>query len=156
MVKRRKSKQIPAHRAVPDSSPQTAISRPVDHSAGPHGAEPGAAFGISASSWDSFEPIDVSVDSRREAGASKARTTTTSTLYPPRAPRSSPKRAPNSVEYRRLKAVAKELEKLHRQERILLVERDGLIAQLRAEGESWALLASLTGLSRQALSKRTH
>jgi len=63
--------------------------------------------------------------------------------------------ASRSVDLRRIAELSKELSKLHKQERALLAERDVLIGRLRREGESWASLSSRTGLSRQALSKRT-
>ncbi|QEW03622.1 hypothetical protein [Microbacterium lushaniae] len=63
--------------------------------------------------------------------------------------------ASRSVDLRRIADLSKELSKLHRHERALLAERDVLVQRLRSEGESWASLSSRTGLSRQALSKRT-
>lgn len=64
-------------------------------------------------------------------------------------------RASRSVDLRRIADLSKELDKLHKHERALLAERDVLVRRLRSEGESWASLSSRTGLSRQALSKRT-
>ena len=55
----------------------------------------------------------------------------------------------------RLSEIAKSLVKLHREETALLRERDELIAQLRKRDVPWSTLAMRTGLSRQALSKRT-
>ncbi|GAB2852371.1 hypothetical protein GCM10027024_30240 [Microbacterium insulae] len=63
--------------------------------------------------------------------------------------------ASRSVDLRRIADLSKELSKLHKHERALLAERDVLVRRLRSEGESWASLSSRTGLSRQALSKRT-
>jgi hypothetical protein len=56
---------------------------------------------------------------------------------------------------RRLRDICRQLEKLHRAERTLLHERDGLVGALRSADVSWALLSTWSGLSRQALSKRT-
>ncbi len=64
-------------------------------------------------------------------------------------------RASRSFDLRRITDLSKELSKLHKQEQTLLAERDVLVRRLRSEGESWASLSSRTGLSRQALSKRT-
>lgn len=55
----------------------------------------------------------------------------------------------------RAQAIATELESLRQREVDLLSERDRLITLLRDAGHSWNALASRTGLSRQALSKRT-
>ena len=54
----------------------------------------------------------------------------------------------------RLRDISRQLEKLHRAERTLLVERDELVRTLRRVDVSWALLSTWSGLSRQALSKR--
>lgn len=54
----------------------------------------------------------------------------------------------------RLRDISKQLDKLHRAERSLLDERDGLIDALRKTDVSWAMLSSWSGLSRQAMSKR--
>jgi hypothetical protein len=59
------------------------------------------------------------------------------------------------TELSRLSEIAKSLVKLHREETALLRERDELIAQLRKQEVPWSTLAMRTGLSRQALSKRT-
>lgn len=55
----------------------------------------------------------------------------------------------------RLRDLSRQLEKLHRAEEALLHERDELVDALREVEVSWALLSSWSGLSRQALSKRT-
>ncbi|MCC2031060.1 hypothetical protein [Microbacterium allomyrinae] len=57
---------------------------------------------------------------------------------------------------KRLRDISRQLEKLHRAERALLTERDELVGTLRAVEVSWAQLATWSGLSRQALSKRTN
>lgn len=54
----------------------------------------------------------------------------------------------------RLRDISKQLEKLHRAERSLLLERDRLIAALRKVDVSWAMLSTWSGLSRQGMSKR--
>ena len=54
----------------------------------------------------------------------------------------------------RVSAISRDLEKLHREEARLLQERDELVAWLRLQGESWAMLSTRTKLSRQALMKR--
>ena len=54
----------------------------------------------------------------------------------------------------RLGQVGRALGRLRLEEDRLRDERDQLIAHLRELGESWNSLASRTGLSRQALSKR--
>jgi hypothetical protein len=56
----------------------------------------------------------------------------------------------------RLGDLGRSLVLLRREQDALLVERDQLIAQLREVGENWNSLASRTGLSRQALTKRTN
>lgn len=55
---------------------------------------------------------------------------------------------------KRLGALSTELERLHKQETVLLRERDQLVRDLRETGSSWASLSSRTRLSRQALMKR--
>ena len=50
--------------------------------------------------------------------------------------------------------ITAEFESLRRRQGALLSERDRLITLLRDAGHSWNTLASRTGLSRQALSKR--
>jgi hypothetical protein len=55
----------------------------------------------------------------------------------------------------RLRDISRQLEKLHRAKHVLLHERDELVDTLREVEVSWALLSSWSGLSRQALSKRT-
>ncbi|GAA1938312.1 hypothetical protein GCM10009775_33000 [Microbacterium aoyamense] len=77
----------------------------------------------------------------------------------PRAARSTPaapweKKSARLAGLSRLGEISKSLAKLHREEVALLKERDALITQLRSEDVSWALLATRTGISRQALSKR--
>lgn len=57
-------------------------------------------------------------------------------------------------ELKRLSEISKSLSKLHRDEAALLRERDMLVAHLRKQEVSWSSLATRTGLSRQALSKR--
>ena len=57
---------------------------------------------------------------------------------------------------KRLRDISRQLEKLHRAERALLTERDELVGTLRAVEVSWAQLSTWSGLSRQALSKRTN
>ena len=54
----------------------------------------------------------------------------------------------------RLSVVSRDLETHHREEARLLHERDELVAWLRREGESWAMLSPRTKLSRRALMKR--
>jgi hypothetical protein len=55
----------------------------------------------------------------------------------------------------RLGYLGRSLDRLRREQDGLLLERDQLIVRLRDVGESWNSPASRTGLSRQALSKRT-
>jgi hypothetical protein len=55
----------------------------------------------------------------------------------------------------RLSNVSRELERLHRDEARLLIERDELVTLLRSHGLSWNALSSRTRLSRQALMKRS-
>jgi len=55
---------------------------------------------------------------------------------------------------KRLSEVAEAMAELHLQERELRTQRDELIDDLRAVGESWNSLASRTRLSRRALIKR--
>jgi hypothetical protein len=55
---------------------------------------------------------------------------------------------------KRLQEVSRIIDRLRAEQDAALMERDTLIAQLRTVGESWNSLAALTGLSRQALSKR--
>lgn len=55
----------------------------------------------------------------------------------------------------RLGYLGRSLDRLRREQDALLLERDQLVIRLREVGESWNSLASRTGLSRQALSKRT-
>jgi hypothetical protein len=54
----------------------------------------------------------------------------------------------------RLREVGEAMAQIDLQERRLRSERDQLIDDLRAVGESWNSLASRTGLSRRALMKR--
>lgn len=55
---------------------------------------------------------------------------------------------------RHLRDVASTIERLRREQAAARTERDQLITRLRNAGESWNSLAALTGLSRQALSRR--
>lgn len=55
---------------------------------------------------------------------------------------------------RHLRDVASRIERLRREQAAARTERDQLITRLRKAGESWNSLAALTGLSRQALSRR--
>jgi hypothetical protein len=55
----------------------------------------------------------------------------------------------------RLRDVASTIERLRREQDVARAERDQLITRLRNAGESWNSLVALTGLSRQALSRRT-
>jgi hypothetical protein len=54
----------------------------------------------------------------------------------------------------RLRDVASTIERLRREQDVARAERDQLITRLRNAGESWNSLVALTGLSRQALSRR--
>lgn len=56
---------------------------------------------------------------------------------------------------RRLRDISRQLDRFHRAESALLRERDGLVRALRSNDVSWAMLSTWSGLSRQALSKRT-
>ena len=56
----------------------------------------------------------------------------------------------------RLRDISRQLDKLHKAESALLQERDELVRTLRRVDASWALLATWSGLSRQALSKRVN
>ena len=56
---------------------------------------------------------------------------------------------------KRLHDVSRTIDRLRSERDAALLERDELIASLREVGESWNLLAARTGLSRQALSKRS-
>lgn len=53
-----------------------------------------------------------------------------------------------------LRGLAHSLDELRLQERALVAERDQLVELLRNSGDSWDSLVAITGLSRQALSKR--
>ena len=55
----------------------------------------------------------------------------------------------------RLSVLSRDLERLHREEARRLQERDQLVQWLRGQGQSWVTLSARTGLSRQALMKRT-
>ena len=55
---------------------------------------------------------------------------------------------------KRLHDVSRTIDRLREEQDAALLERDQLISQLREVGESWNSLATRTGLSRQALSKR--
>jgi hypothetical protein len=55
----------------------------------------------------------------------------------------------------RLSTITAEFEATRQREIELRLERDALISALRQRGHSWNALAMRTGLSRQALSKRT-
>lgn len=154
MTKRRRAKQTPANSGLQELATNADVSRP-DESSGRPSAAQGSAFGLPAvnrvyrerplaPAADGFDghtkgqpakpaPVPVSQSSSRLGRARDSRL----------------------LGLQRLKALSRELQKLHRQEQSLLRERDQLVAQLRREGESWASLSSRTGLSRQALSKRT-
>jgi hypothetical protein len=154
MTKRRKAKQTAANRGSRELSTDADMSRPDASSGLPHAAQ-GSAFGLSTASRVYPErplaPVDGDLDERtpsRPANLTPARVSQPSSGL-------GRAREPKLVRLQRLKALSRELEKLHRQEQSLLRERDRLVAQLRREGESWASLSSRTGLSRQALSKRT-
>ena len=56
---------------------------------------------------------------------------------------------------KRLSEVSQGIVRLRLEQESALLERDKLIARLREVGESWNSLAARTGLSRQALSKRS-
>lgn len=154
MTKRRKGKQTAANSVSPESATNSEMSRP-DESSSRASAAQGSAFGLSA----------VNHVYRERPLASGAADLDDRTNGRPANPAPVPARQPSSrlgrardprlIGLQRLKALSRELEKLHRQEQSLLRERDRLVAQLRREGESWASLSSRTGLSRQALSKRT-
>lgn len=153
MTKRRKAKQTAANRGSQEFSTDIDMSRP-DASSAPHAAQ-GSAFGLSTASRvypeRSLALVDGDLDERtpsRPANPTPVRVSQPSS-------RVGRGRDSRSVGLQRLKTLSRELEKLHRQEQSLLRERDRLVAQLRHEGESWASLSSRTGLSRQALSKRT-
>lgn len=53
-----------------------------------------------------------------------------------------------------LRGLAQSLNELRLKERALVAERDDLVELLRSSGGSWDSLVAITGLSRQALSKR--
>lgn len=53
-----------------------------------------------------------------------------------------------------LRRVAQSLDELRLQETALVAQRDQLVQLLRDSGGSWDSLVAITGLSRQALSKR--
>lgn len=53
-----------------------------------------------------------------------------------------------------LRGLAHSLDELRLQESALVAERDELVELLRNSGGSWNSLVAITGLSRQALSKR--
>ncbi|MFE4950512.1 hypothetical protein ACFQ9V_10440 [Leifsonia sp. NPDC056665] len=55
---------------------------------------------------------------------------------------------------KRLHDISRTIDRLRDEQDAALLERDQLISQLREVGESWNSLATRTGLSRQALSKR--
>lgn len=154
MTKRRKGKQTAANSVSPESATNSEMSRPDEFSSRASAAQ-GSAFGLSA----------VSRGDRERPLASGAADLDDRTKGRPANPAPVPVRQsssrlgrardPRLIGLQRLKALSRELEKLHRQEHSLLRERDRLVAQLRSDGESWASLSSRTGLSRQALSKRT-
>lgn len=154
MTKRRKGKQTAANSVSPESATNSEMSRP-DESSSRASAAQGSAFGLSGVNRVYRErplatgaaDLDVRTNGRPEYAAPVPVTQPSSRL--------SGGRDSRLVGLQRLKALSRELEKLHRQEHSLLRERDRLVAQLRSEGESWASLSSRTGLSRQALSKRT-
>lgn len=154
MTKRRKAKQTAANIGLQESPANADVSRPDETSGRPTAAQ-GSAFGLYAENRvyreRSLAPVDAKPNQRtpsRPADPTPARVSKPAS----RLGRGSDSR---SVGLQRLKALSRELEKLHRQEHALLRERDRLVEQLRSEGESWASLSSRTGLSRQALSKRT-
>lgn len=154
MTKRRKGKQTAANSVSPESATNSEMSRPDEFSSRASAAQ-GSAFGLSA----------VSRGDRERPLASGAADLDDRTKGRPANPAPVPVRQsssrlgrardPRLIGLQRLKALSRELDKLHRQEHTLLRERDRLVAKLRSEGESWASLSSRTGLSRQALSKRT-
>lgn len=78
----------------------------------------------------------------------------TSRRVPPTAPAPWQEKKAQLSDLKRLREISKSLARLHRDEAILLDQRDALIAQLRKQDVSWSSLAMRTGLSRQALSKR--
>lgn len=53
-----------------------------------------------------------------------------------------------------LEAVRDDIDRLDRQREGLLALRDGLVAEGRRQGASWAVLEGLAGVSRPALLKR--
>ncbi|CDJ99078.1 hypothetical protein MIC448_1140032 [Microbacterium sp. C448] len=94
---------------------------------------------------------------RASEGTPASRTAPTSssrTIRPPVAEPWAQKRT-QLAELKRLSEISKSLVKLHREETALIAERDGLISRLRRQDVPWSSLAMRTGLSRQALSKRT-
>ena len=118
----------------------------------------GVALGVDQQRFDAFgRPRDAP----RVEQAMRGPVTTGQTRRSPSrigdgvATRNDQGRASRSVDLRRIADLSKELSKLHKNERALLAERDVLVRRLRSEGESWASLSLRTGLSRQALSKRT-
>lgn len=56
---------------------------------------------------------------------------------------------------KRLHEISRTIGRLHDEQVVLRLERDELIAQLREVGESWNSIAARTGITRQALSKRS-
>jgi len=56
---------------------------------------------------------------------------------------------------KQLGEVSQGIELLRREQDAAVLERDELVSRLREVGESWNSLAARTGLSRQALGKRT-
>lgn len=153
MTKRRKAKQTAANRGSRELSTDADMSRP-DASSGPPHAAQGSAFGLSTASRVYPERPLAPMETLDERTPSRPANPTPARVSQPSS-RLGRGLEPKSVRLQRLKALSRELEKLHRQEQSLLRERDRLVAQLRREGEPWASLSSRTGLSRQALSKRT-
>lgn len=154
MTKRRKAKQTAANSGLQELATNADVSRP-DETSGRLSAAQGSAFGLYAENRvyreRSLAPVDAEPNQRtpsRPADPTPARVSQPAS----RLGRGSDSRL---LGLQRLKALSRELQKLHHQEQSLLRERDQLVAKLRSEGESWASLSSRTGLSRQALSKRT-
>ncbi len=154
MTKRRKAKQTATNGGLQGLATNANVSRP-DEASGRPSATQGSAFGLPAANRVYRErplaPAAAELDDRTKIQPAKP------ALAPVSQSSSRLGRARDSrlLGLQRLKALSRELQKLHHEEQSLLRERDHLVAQLRREGESWASLSSRTGLSRQALSKRT-
>jgi hypothetical protein len=138
--------------------PIVGADRSASHSDDDGQSKGGVALGVEQQRFDAFgRPLDAP---RVEQVARGPVTTGQTRRSPSRigggvATRIDQGRSSRSVDLRRIADLSKELSKLHKHERALLAERDVLVGRLRSEGESWASLSSRTGLSRQALSKRT-